>query len=74
MQRRPCRDEAREGHVASRAAHGLEVDVGQRTRSGGPRLLLPFAPVGDLARRHERCGQGDGEQDQGPRIALDGVG
>ena len=31
-QRRPRRDEARESHVAGRAAHGLKVDVGQGAR------------------------------------------
>src|SRR5918998_2312818 len=38
----------------------------------GATLLL--APVGDLARRHEGGGEGDGEQDHGPRVAPYGVG
>ena len=45
MQRRPCRDEAREEHVASRAAHGLEVDVGQGTRSGDRGSFYPSRPL-----------------------------
>src|SRR5215212_5843154 len=75
-QRRPRRDEARESHVAGRAAHGLKVDVGQgarrRTRPRSFALLL--SPVGDLTRRHEGGGEDDGEHYQRPRVAPDGVG
>jgi hypothetical protein len=75
-QRRPRRDEAREGHVAGRAAHGLKVDVGQGApHSARPRgFALLLSTVGDLTRRHESGGEGNGEQYQGPRVAPDGVG
>jgi hypothetical protein len=63
----PRRHEAGEGHVAGRAADGLEVDVGQEGFRAQPApgektvetALIPAA-VGDLA-RHQ---QGDDEDDR----------
>src|SRR5215218_1786133 len=76
LRRRPGGDEASEGHVASHATNGLEVDVLHFLTRARPRraLLVSLSSVGDLARSHQGGGEGDGEQDQGPRVALYGVG
>jgi hypothetical protein len=62
LQGSPRGDQAGEGHIASRAAHGLEMDVGQDARWVRPgRLALLFlATVRDLARRQQGGGEGDG--------------
>jgi hypothetical protein len=75
MQRRPRRDERGQGHVASRATNGLEVNVDQDPSLDlvvtGLRWVGVFeargtAPlflssVGDLAHGHQSKGQADGK-------------
>ncbi len=74
MQRRSRCDERGEGHVAGRATHGLEMNVGQDLSPGpvttglrwegvfgawGPAPLF-LSSVGDPAHGHKGDGQADG--------------
>jgi hypothetical protein len=75
MQRRPRRDERGQGHVASRATNGLEVNVDQDPSLDlvvtglrwvgvfGARGTAPLflSSVGDLAHGHQSKGQADGK-------------